>query len=86
MTRLKTVSDLRMNEHTLTLMQIHSAGLQALARELGPVGMVRFLQQYETGKGDYSHERHEWLDGLDSQTIASEILRKRKSQDTDARK
>jgi len=30
----------------------------ALADELGPVGMVRFLQQTETGRGDYSHERH----------------------------
>lgn len=36
---------------------IRRAGLDALARELGPVGMVRFLQQYETGSGDYTAER-----------------------------
>ena len=66
----------------MTLMQIRSAGLQALARELGPVGMVRFLQQYETGKGDYARDRHEWLDGLDAQTIANEMLGRRKTGKT----
>lgn len=37
--------------------EIRRAGLDALARELGPVGMVRFLQQFETGSGDYTAER-----------------------------
>ena len=72
-----------MNVQTMTLMQIRSAGLQALARELGPVGMVRFLQQYETGKGDYTLDWHEWLDGLDAQTIADEMLGKRKLRKID---
>lgn len=26
--------------------------------------MIRFLQQFETGAGDYATERHEWADGL----------------------
>ena len=43
---------------TMTLEQVRTKGLQALADELGPVGMVRFLQQTETGRGDYSQERH----------------------------
>ena len=71
-----------MNVQTMTLMQIRSAGLAALARELGPVGMVRFLQQYETGKGDYSRDRHEWLDDLDAKTIANEMLESRKTGKT----
>ena len=50
-----------MSTRTMTLEQIRLAGLEALARELGPVGMVRFLQQFETGRGDYSAERHRWL-------------------------
>jgi len=37
-----------MSTRTMTLEQIRLAGLEALARELGPVGMVRFLQQFET--------------------------------------
>ena len=69
-----------MNTHSMTLVQIRNAGLQALARELGPVGMVRFLQQYETGKGDYSRDRHAWLDELDARTVAAEILAKPRSK------
>ena len=45
----------------LTLNQIRQKGLEVLLRELGPVGMIRFMQQFETGSGDYSVERHEWL-------------------------
>jgi len=43
---------------TMTLEEIRESGLKALDRELGPVGMVRFLHQFETGFGDYSVERH----------------------------
>jgi len=68
---------LKMDVRTMTLEQIRSAGLEALARELGPVGMVRFLQQFETGKGDYSKERHKWLDALDVNTIAENIQKQR---------
>jgi hypothetical protein len=66
-----------MNAQTMTLMQIRNAGLEALMRELGPVGTIRFLQQYEIGKGDYSQERHAWLDELDIQTIAEQVLAER---------
>jgi hypothetical protein len=67
-----------MDTQSMSLMQIRAAGLAALMRELGPAGMVRFLQQYETGSGDYSHDRHEWLDGLDAESIAKQIFERRK--------
>ena len=67
-----------MNVQSMTLVQIRNAGLEALSRELGAVGMVRFLQQFETGKGDYSTERHTWLDKTEVQTIAGKITRMRK--------
>ena len=44
--------------------EIYRQGLQALQERLGRAGMVRFLQQFETGQGDYSRERHEWVDRL----------------------
>jgi hypothetical protein len=47
---------------TLTLDQIRRKGLAALRRELGKAGMIRFLQQFETGSGDYAQERHSWVD------------------------
>jgi hypothetical protein len=65
-------------EDVMTLEEIREAGLKALLRELGPVGMVRFLQQFETGKGDYSVERHQWLDKFDIDKIVEEITKQRK--------
>jgi hypothetical protein len=46
----------------MTLEQIRQKGLAALRRELGPDGMIRFLQQFETGSGDYARERRTWVD------------------------
>ena len=45
-----------------TLDEIRREGLDALRERLGPVDMVRFLQQFETGRGDYARERHDWVD------------------------
>ena len=44
-----------------TLDEIRREGLDALRERLGPVDMVRFLQQFETGHGDYARERHDWV-------------------------
>jgi hypothetical protein len=46
----------------LTLEEIRRRGLLALRQELGRAGMIRFLQQFETGSGDYAQERHAWVD------------------------
>lgn len=35
---------------------------------------------HETGKGDYSQERHVWLDELDIQMIADQVLAKREEE------
>ena len=37
-------------------------GIQALRNVLGPVGTVRFIQQYDTGYGDYTKEKQEDAD------------------------
>ncbi len=66
-----------MNAQTMSPEQIREAGLAALRRELGVVGMVRFLQQFEMGHGDYTEERHAWLDQLDLDTIITEIEKQR---------
>lgn len=66
-----------MSSRTMTRDQIRAAGLDALARELGHVGMVRFLQQFETGRGDYAKERHEWLDEEDIEAVLKEIRQRR---------
>ncbi len=45
----------------MTLDQIKQTGIDALSRDLGVVGMIRFLQQSETGWGDYTKDRDQWL-------------------------
>ena len=61
----------------MTLDDIRTAGLEALERELGPVGMVRFLQLFRPGRGDYTEDRHTWLDGTDLDTIHERIQKRR---------
>jgi hypothetical protein len=39
--------------------------------------MVRFLQQFETGYGDYTKERRQWLKDMDIHGIITEIKKKR---------
>ena len=61
----------------MNLTQVRQRGLEILSRELGPVGMVRFLQQFEMGKGNYTEERHQWLDEFTVDEIANQIQKKR---------
>jgi len=42
---------------------LRQAGLDALRRDLGAAGMARFIQLFETGKGDFTAERWQWLAG-----------------------
>ncbi len=67
------------NGQTMSLERIRIAGMEALARELGIVGMVRFLQQFETGHGNYSKDRHEWLDNQNMDTVLKQIREKREA-------
>ena len=66
-----------MNIESMTLDQIRKEGLRALERHLGPDGMIRFLQQFETGRGDYTKERQKWLKETNVETLAKEIERDR---------
>ncbi len=61
----------------MTLDQIRRKGLEALRRELGPAGLVRFLQQFESGSGDYARERHSWVDKTSLAEIRAAAGRKR---------
>lgn len=39
------------------LEKIRQEGLKALREKLGPVGMIKFIQMYSDGEGDYTEER-----------------------------
>jgi hypothetical protein len=61
----------------LTDEQIKARGLDALRRELGPGGLIRFMKQFELGRGDYSKERHRSLRGKSVANLAREIRKRR---------
>ena len=62
-----------MKANNLTLHEVRKIGLKALQKALGPSDMIRFLNDLQSGNGDYTKERHEWLDQYDVQKIVDEI-------------
>jgi hypothetical protein len=47
--------------------------LVVLKRELGLDGLARFLRLYRSGSGDYTRDRHRWLEGATIQEIMAEV-------------
>jgi hypothetical protein len=47
--------------------------LDILHREIGVYGLARFLRVYRAGNGDYTRERHQWLQGASVQELAREF-------------
>jgi len=66
-----------MNNSTRDLGTIRKKGIEALTEKLGPVGMVEFIRQFDSGYGDYTKERHEWLDDENVATISKQIKTKK---------
>jgi hypothetical protein len=68
---------------TMSLKEIEKTGLNVLARELGPVGVVRFLQLFETGYGNYTEEREAWLKEQSVDDIVARIQKRRTASNRD---
>lgn len=64
---------------TMGIDQIRKDGIDALIKKLGPDGMIRFLQQFDSGRGDYTRDRHAVLDGYSIDEIVSEIKHTKKN-------
>jgi hypothetical protein len=47
--------------------------------------MTRFIQQFETGWGDYSSARHQWLEQADVQTLAQNIRQQRRPDEPEVK-
>jgi hypothetical protein len=62
MIALEEMTDEQFERHTLGLLQ----------KELGPYGMARFLRTSRSGSGDYTRDRHKWLDKLTMDEILDE--------------
>ena len=60
--------------------QIRLRGLAALRRELGRAGLVRFLQHYEKGSGDYTQERKQNLSDLTMDDLRRRVAGRKKKR------
>lgn len=67
-----------MNTNAMTREQVREMGLKALTQRLGTVGMIRFLQQFDPGQGDYTRERKKLHRGLTAEGAYRAITSKRK--------
>ena len=55
------------------LEKIRRDGLKALKDKLGVEGMIKFIQMYSDGKGDYTEERREILKNLDKEDLRKDL-------------
>jgi hypothetical protein len=62
---------------TATPAELRRAGIDALVRALGPVGMARFLQQFDPGHGDYTADRDRILGNPTVDGLMDELERRR---------
>ena len=69
-----------MTTQNLTLYEIRTIGFDALIRELGPAGAIRFIQQYESGHGDYTRDRKKVLPKKSVREIGRQIIKQRRSK------
>jgi hypothetical protein len=69
-----------MKTDTLNPAELRSAGCKALADALGPLGMARFLRQFEQGNGDYTRDRKKLLGNQSLQFVTRRIRSRKKNR------
>ena len=57
----------------MTLAELNRQAFKPLIENLGYVNAVRFFKQFEAGMGDYTQERHQWLDNVTLDDLWVEI-------------
>jgi hypothetical protein len=59
-----------------TPIEVRRDGIRALVEKLGPADAIRFIQSFDPGEGDYTAERHAWLDHLTVDEVIADIERR----------
>lgn len=57
----------------MTPVEIRQQRYKALVKALDFTEMVRFIQQFDNGSGNYTEERFSWLDSSNLDNIFTEI-------------
>ena len=66
-----------MTTATAPLAEITQSAIRLLCREIGIVNTARFLNQFSTGHGNYTEERHDLFGDLSVEEIVTEIKQRR---------
>lgn len=69
-----------MKVDALSPVELRAAGYKALADALGPLGMAKFLRQFDQGNGDYTRERRRRLRDGSVQAVAKRIRARKKNR------
>jgi len=56
-----------------TQREVIQKGYEALVQALGPVDAIRFIQHFSPGKGNYTEDRHQWLDQVTSEEFFAQM-------------
>ncbi len=62
-----------MKVYDMSLIEIQRYGFEALTQSLGVVGMLKFIQIFDKGQGDYTKEREKYLGNPTIEDIKREI-------------
>lgn len=65
-----------------TQQEIIRQGYQALVNSLGVVDAIRFIQHFTPGQGDYTKDRHKWLDQTPLEDILTSMRQRREDDET----
>ncbi len=57
----------------LTDKEFERLAFAILERELGPEGLARFFRTYLAESGDYTRDRHRWLDSTTIEEIMADV-------------
>jgi len=66
----------------MTPIELYRKGFKALVDALGYVDAIRFIHQFNDGSGDYTQERHQWLDPLTMDEILADIEQRQEDNPT----
>lgn len=57
----------------MPLAELNRQAFKRLMENLGCMNAVRFFKQFDAGTGDYTQERHQWLDPVSLDEIWTNI-------------
>jgi hypothetical protein len=57
----------------MTPVELNQKAFQVLIDGLGYADAIRYLKQFDNGSGNYTQDRHQWLDPLSLEDIWTDI-------------